>query len=68
MSIPESSNQRLTMFFNSLYGNSNSGGEACVETEPVISSEKSLGSNREVVKHEDLERYFAKPGQAEWGC
>jgi hypothetical protein len=68
MSIPESSIKRLNVFFNSLRGNSNLVGESSAEITPIISSDKSPRSNREVMKQEDLERYYAKPGEAEWGC
>jgi hypothetical protein len=62
MSIPESSIKRLTLFIDSLR-DANLAGKS-----PIISSEASPDSNRDEMKKNDLERYYAKPGEAEWGC
>jgi hypothetical protein len=62
MSIPESSIKRLTVFIDSLRDTN------LVGMSPMISSETSPDSNHDEMKKNDLERYYAKPGEAEWGC
>ena len=70
MSIQKSSIKRLTIFFKGLRDNANVSRALCVEqtTSQVAPSCQPVHSNREVMKVEDLERYYAKPGEAEWGC
>jgi hypothetical protein len=69
MSIPKSPIKGLAIFLNSLRDNSKLSREFCVEITPVISCEKSDSPKpRHAVKKEDLESYFAKPGEAHWGC
>ena len=70
MSIQKSSVNRLTIFFESLRGNLNVSRELCLEqTAPAATAARQpVQSNREMMKEEDLDRYYAKPGEAEWGC
>ena len=70
MSIQKSSIKRLTAFFKGLRDNANVSRALCVEqtTSPVALSHQPVYPNRDVTKAEDLERYYAKPGEAEWGC
>ena len=51
-------------------GNLNVNREFCLEqTAPAATaSRQPVQSNREMMKEEDLDRYYAKPGEAEWGC
>jgi hypothetical protein len=84
MSIKKASLEQFTRFFNRLYRlprrDFKLTGEVRAEPAPAISSSKSnrstaatvlasqdLYSSRGVTTKE-LERYYATPGEAEWGC
>ena len=84
MSIKKASFEQFTRFFNRLYKlprrDLKLADEVRAEAAPAISSNKSnrstaatalasqdLYSSRGVTTKE-LERYYAKPGEAEWGC
>ena len=78
MSTHKSSLQQFTRFFNRFHGMPRGDfkltGE--VEVAPAISSNKSNGTSAGPLPPQDLrpatikglERYYAKPGEAEWGC
>jgi hypothetical protein len=70
MSIQKSI-KRLSILFKGLRDNANASREMCVgeqTTPPVASFRQPVYPNREVTKAENFERYYAKPGEAEWGC
>jgi len=84
MSIQKTSVEPFTRFFNRLYkmlhSNSKLGTEFCSEAAPAASSNTSTGStgavpvlprdlrSRRAATTKELERYYAKPGSAEYGC
>ena len=83
MSIKKGSPEESTRFFNRLCmigRDFKSTDEVSAEAAPAISSSKSNGSDTAVavssqdlhssggVRTKGLERYYAEPGKAEWGC
>jgi hypothetical protein len=83
MSIKKAFLEQFTRFFNrpcKMGRHFKLAGEVRADTAPTISSDKSSGDpapvalsaqdlqSSAVVTAKELERYYAKPGEAAWGC